>query len=88
MVSQLCRKCWSATPPIPQSSLMPSGSLFSTAGLGQGSSLLDFVSTSGAAAQVIENWAEVGHHLLQRLAGESRAAGGLHAFENNCQPCQ
>ena len=59
----------------------PAKMLFNTAGLGQGSSMLDFVATSGAAAQVIENWAEVGHHLLQRLTGESRAAGGLRAFE-------
>ncbi|WP_298256463.1 helix-turn-helix domain-containing protein [uncultured Litoreibacter sp.] len=59
----------------------PAQKLFGAIGLGCGANMLDFVATSGAAAQVIENWPEVGHHFLQRLTGESRAAGGLRALD-------
>lgn len=59
----------------------PAALLFKTAGLGQGSSLLHFLATAGTAEQVIENWPEVGHHMLQRLKNESRAAGGLPALD-------
>ncbi len=59
----------------------PAKTLFGMSGLGQGASLLDFVTQSGAASGVIENWGEVGHHLLHRLRSESRAAGGLLALD-------
>lgn len=55
----------------------PAATLFALAGLGTGASLLDFVAKPGAAAQVIENWGEVGHHMLHRLRAESRTAGGM-----------
>ena len=59
----------------------PAEMLFKIVGLGCGASLLDFIAGGDAAAQVIENWGEVGHHMLQRLTAESRAAGGLHALD-------
>ncbi|PTX56062.1 Xre family transcriptional regulator [Litoreibacter ponti] len=55
--------------------------LFAMAGLGPGASLLDAAKTPGTAAQMIENWGEVGHHMLQRLRTESRAAGGILALD-------
>lgn len=51
--------------------------LFATAGLAKGDSLLDWTLNTKVAAQVIENWSEVGHHTLTRLRGESRAQGGI-----------
>lgn len=63
----------------------PAEKLFQLAGLGQGANLLDFVTTPNSAAKVIENWAEVGHHMLQRLRAESRAAGGLRALDTAIQ---
>jgi transcriptional regulator with XRE-family HTH domain len=59
----------------------PAEMLFKTVGLGKGASLLEFITTKGAAEQTIENWGEVGHHLLLRLTAESRAAGGLRALD-------
>lgn len=59
----------------------PAEFLFMAVGLGKGSSLLEFITTKGAGPQAIENWGEVGHHLLQRLTAESRAAGGLRALD-------
>lgn len=55
--------------------------LFAMSGLGAGSSLLEFITGPGQAAGVIENWGEVGNHMLQRLRSESRAAGGIIALD-------
>ncbi len=51
--------------------------LLDVAGLREGDSLLDWTTDTHVAAQVIENWAEVGYHTLIRLRTESRALGGL-----------
>lgn len=51
--------------------------LFAAAGLAKGDSLLDWTLNTKVAAEVIENWAEVGHHSLTRLRNESRAQGGI-----------
>jgi len=51
--------------------------LFGMAGLNEGDSMLDYMVQPGICAQAIENWGEVGHHLLTRLRNESRAAGGI-----------
>ena len=53
--------------------------LFALAGLGPGDSLLARLPEIGP--QMIENWGEVGHHTLQRLRAESRAAGGIAALD-------
>ncbi len=59
----------------------PAAQLFGAAGLGLGDSLLDFITTPGQAAAVIENWGEVGHHTLHRIRAESRAAGGIAVLD-------
>lgn len=51
--------------------------LFGAVGLGPGDSALSLLDLPGGPASVIENWGEVGHHMLHRLRAESRAAGGL-----------
>ncbi len=51
--------------------------LFATAGLAKGDSLLEWTINTKVAAEIIENWAEVGHHSLTRLRNESRAQGGI-----------
>ena len=51
--------------------------LFGAAGLAKGDSLLAWVSHTKMAPQVIENWAEVGHHTMIRIRAESRAQGGV-----------
>lgn len=55
--------------------------LFLLAGLEQGSNLLDFITRPNAAAQLIKNWPEAGHHMLQRLRAESRAIGGSQILD-------
>lgn len=50
--------------------------LFGLAGLAPGDSALAILDLPGGPAHWIENWPEVGHHLLARLRAESRAAGG------------
>ena len=49
--------------------------------LGQGDSLLSVLARPGVGAEVIENWAEVAHHLSVRLRTESRAQGGNETLD-------
>lgn len=51
--------------------------LFAGAGLTKGDSLLEWTANTTVARDVIENWAEVGYHVLVRLRNESRAQGGV-----------
>lgn len=55
--------------------------LYAQAGLGAGDSILDFLDLPGGPQAVIENWPEVGAHLLTRLRAESRAGGGIAALD-------
>ena len=55
--------------------------LFGAAGLQVGDSMLDFLCRPGAGPSAIENWGEIGHHIMTRLRNESRAAGGLAALD-------
>lgn len=56
---------------------VPATALFAQAGLGVGDSLLTLSTDATRAARMIENWGEVGQHLLHRLRAQSRKAGGL-----------
>ncbi|WP_421704203.1 helix-turn-helix domain-containing protein [Aliiroseovarius sp.] len=56
--------------------------LFSMSGLGEGDSTLRLLESPGVMAAMIENWPEVGHHMMQRLRSESRAAGGIAALDH------
>ncbi|MCY1125397.1 helix-turn-helix domain-containing protein [Frigidibacter sp. RF13] len=51
--------------------------LYGPAGLGAGDSILDVLGLPGGPQAMIENWPEVGAHLLTRLRAESRAGGGI-----------
>ncbi|MBM7067631.1 helix-turn-helix domain-containing protein [Actibacterium sp. 188UL27-1] len=55
--------------------------LFAQVGLSLGDSLLGVATQPDRAAAMIENWGEVGHHILHRLRAESRAAGGVHMLD-------
>jgi transcriptional regulator with XRE-family HTH domain len=55
----------------------PATGLFAAMHLGPGDSLLDAICAPQGAADLIENWPEVGHHTMIRLRGESAAAGGI-----------
>ncbi len=54
--------------------------LFALSGLSQGDSILAPL-LAGKGPELIENWGEVGHHLVKRLRNESRAAGGDHRLD-------
>lgn len=56
--------------------------LFGSAGLKEGDSLLDFMCKPGMGRDAIENWGEVGHHVMVRLKNENRAIGGLKELEH------
>ncbi|SMR72000.1 Transcriptional regulator, contains XRE-family HTH domain [Aliiroseovarius halocynthiae] len=56
--------------------------LFSLSGLSEGDSTLRLLETPGLMASMIENWPEVGHHMLLRLKAESRAAGGISSLDH------
>jgi transcriptional regulator with XRE-family HTH domain len=45
-------------------------------GIGVGGSLIDALCEPGRGAQMLENWAEAGHHMLMRLRTESAHHGG------------
>jgi len=55
----------------------PAEHLFGPAGLVPGVSLLVVAENLTLFAALVENWAEVGHHTLQRLRAESAKAGGV-----------
>lgn len=55
--------------------------LFGVAGLRCGDSLLDYMTAPGVGRNAIENWGEVGHHVLVRIRNESRAAGGIERLD-------
>jgi transcriptional regulator with XRE-family HTH domain len=55
----------------------PAATLFSQLGLSQGASLLSAIRNPDGAPRAIENWAEVGYHIMIRLRAESTAAGGI-----------
>jgi transcriptional regulator with XRE-family HTH domain len=55
----------------------PATTLFAAMSLGPGDSLLDAIRAPGGATALIENWAEVGYHMMIRLRSESAAAGGI-----------
>lgn len=55
--------------------------LFLVSGLAEGDSTLQLLETPGLMASMIENWPEVGHHMLLRLKAESRAAGGIAGLD-------
>lgn len=58
----------------------PAAQLFAPLGLGQGASLLDFLSNP-IIPNVIENWPEVAHYTMLRLRAESAKAGGIAELE-------
>lgn len=55
--------------------------LFGMAELGAGDSALAVLDLPGGPGSVIENWGEVGHHMLIRLKAESRLAGGIDTLD-------
>ncbi|WP_368343797.1 helix-turn-helix domain-containing protein [Pelagovum sp. HNIBRBA483] len=55
--------------------------LFGMAGIGMGGSGLALLDLPEGPAAWIENWPEVGHHLLTRLEVESRALGGRRVLD-------
>ena len=55
--------------------------LFAAAGIGKGTSGLAILDLPGGPSAWVENWPEVGHHLLSRLRRESRAAGGIETLD-------
>lgn len=55
--------------------------LFGMAGIGVGDSGLALLDLPGGPAAWIENWPEVGRHLLTRLEVESRALGGRRVLD-------
>lgn len=59
----------------------PATALLSQAGLNIGDSLLRFVLDEGLFRQHVENWEEVGHHLMRRLKSESAKVGGIAALD-------
>lgn len=56
----------------------PAARLFQPLGLGEGASLLDAMAKG---ATIIENWGEVGYHLMLRLRAESARAGGIRTLD-------
>ena len=58
----------------------PASVLFAPFGLREGSNLLD-LATDPIMAQIVENWADVAYHTMQRLRAESAAAGGIAELE-------
>ena len=56
--------------------------MFAPLGLGRGASLLELVAAPGSAAHFIENWGEVGHHMMIRLRAESARAGGIAELDH------
>ena len=58
----------------------PAKLLFSSFGIEEGSSILDFL-TSDMLPDIIENWPEVAHHAAQRLRTESADQGGVPEFD-------
>ena len=59
----------------------PATGLFGPAGLAPGVSLLALLQDLTLLQAVVENWAEVAHHTLHRLRGESARAGGIAALD-------
>jgi transcriptional regulator with XRE-family HTH domain len=59
----------------------PAKMLFSSFGISEGSSILDFL-LSDKLPDFIENWPEVAHHAAQRLRTESTDQGGVPAFDH------
>ena len=55
--------------------------LFAALGVGEGDSLLDLMMRPDMP-DVIENWPEVAHHVVQRLRTESAAAGGVPELDH------
>ena len=55
--------------------------LFAPAGIGVGSTGFAILDLPGGPAAWVENWPEVGHHLLTRLQAEIRALGGNPKLE-------
>ncbi len=55
----------------------PAKALFERVGLSVGDSLLSLCTNATLAAELIENWGEVGQHIQHRLRAQSRNAGGL-----------
>lgn len=55
--------------------------LFGMAGLNKGDNMLEFMAQPGVCAQSIENWGEVGHHVLTRIRNESRVLGGVDELD-------
>lgn len=51
--------------------------LFGAAGVNEGDSLLEFMCQPGVGASAIENWGEVGHHVMSRIRNENKLLGGL-----------
>ena len=60
---------------------VPAQMLFGSLGLQEGGSILDVICADEGAAQLIENWPEVGHHLITRLRTESARAGGIEELD-------
>jgi transcriptional regulator with XRE-family HTH domain len=58
----------------------PAQKLFGVLGVAEGASLLDMM-VSPALPPLIENWAEVAHHVAQRLRVESAAQGGVSGLD-------
>ncbi len=56
--------------------------LFGIAGLNKGDNMLEYMAQPGVCAQAIENWGEVGHHVLTRIRNESRALGGVPELDD------
>lgn len=54
----------------------PAARLFGALAIGEGASLLDALARPEVRA-AIENWGEVGHHILERLRSESARGGGV-----------
>jgi transcriptional regulator with XRE-family HTH domain len=59
----------------------PAGALLAPFGLGRGASLTDAFCAADGIARQIENWPEVGAHILQRLRLESARAGGIDVLD-------
>ncbi len=61
---------------------LPARALFGPAGLAPGVGLLALLQDPAVLQALVENWAEVGHHTLQRLRRESARAGGIAALDD------
>jgi hypothetical protein len=59
----------------------PARMLFAPLGLSEGASLLEAV-RADAPARFIENWGEVGHHMMTRLRMESARSGGIAELDS------